>query len=56
MTNNINEIIKAIDDWTVEETNEYIDDLYNGVKEKTPVRSGRLKAGWERHHIQNLGT
>ena len=55
MTNSINEIIKAIDDWTVDETNEYIDDVYNGVRNKTPVRSGRAKAGWEKRHIQKLG-
>ena len=55
MTNSINEIIKAIDDWTVDETNDYIDDVYDGVRKKTPVLSGRAKAGWEKHHINKLG-
>jgi len=55
MTSTINEIIKALDEWTVDETNDYIDDLHKGVKEKTPVRSGRAQRGWEKHNINKLG-
>jgi len=55
MPNTINEIVEAINDWTVEETNVIIDDLYDGVKEKTPVRTGRAKAGWSKVNIRKLG-
>ena len=55
MASTINEIVKAMEDWATDETNDYIDDLYDGVKDKTPVRSGRAKRGWEKHHIQKMG-
>lgn len=51
----ISQLQKELDEWSIESANEFIDDLYDGVRNKTPVRTGTAKAGWEKDHLTKLG-
>jgi hypothetical protein len=46
---------QELEAWVLENTEELIDDIFEGVKEKTPVRTGTLKASWEKRAPTKLG-
>lgn len=42
-----NEIQKALNDWIVKQSNLKMQEVVDGVKEKTPVKTGRARDGWQ---------
>ena len=52
---NAKELNEALNEFIVDYANEVTDDIYDGVKKLTPVRSGRARRGWEKEHIERTG-
>ena len=45
----------ALEDWVVDNVNDLADDIYDGVRKRTPVRTGTAKAGWEKQYTKEVG-
>lgn len=49
------QIKSELNEFVVDFANEIIDEVYDGVKKRTPVRTGTARDGWEKQNIDKLG-
>lgn len=52
---NAKEIAIELDEWVLEVTNDIAKEVYNGVRKRTPVRTGRARRGWEIDYANKVG-
>lgn len=52
---NAKQIKNELEEFILDFANEVIDETYEGVRNRTPVRKGTAKAGWEKQNIKKLG-
>lgn len=50
-----NSLMRDIEKFAVDETNEFIQDLENVIVSKTPVKTGAARAAWDSKEIDRLG-
>ena len=55
MTNQVNQLKMEMEDWVLENMKELTDDIYEGVRRRTPVASGRAQRGWVQIDAQKIG-
>ena len=48
-------ISKDLDQFIIDVTNDLVDDIYQGVRQRTPVVTGTAKAGWIKQTINQVG-
>ena len=51
---NSNELTKSINTWALTECKHIYDRMFEGVKEKTPVKTGHARDSWERTNEINV--
>ena len=51
----LNDLTKYISTWAKNETVKMQKDLFAGIQEDTPVKTGRAQAGWESTDITKMG-
>lgn len=55
MAKSLSELSTKLNKWATTETQKMQTDLYEGIKQDTPVDTGKAQAGWENKQITNLG-
>lgn len=54
-TDKTSTLMKSIEEFTLDEANDFIEDLYTEVKAKTPVDTGRAKNSWQTKEVTRVG-
>jgi hypothetical protein len=51
----LKELSASMNKWATTETQKMQLDLYTGIKEETPVKTGKAKAGWQTKPVSTMG-
>lgn len=51
----ITELTQSLNKWATTETNKMQLDLFESIRDETPVRTGKARDGWENDQVAKIG-